>query len=57
MAIILSEKQKGLKMINVLMIEDDTEFASVLAEYLSQYNIKITNYEDPYIGISAGIKN
>lgn len=44
-------------MINVLMIEDDTEFASVLAEYLSQYNIKITNYEDPYIGISAGIKN
>lgn len=44
-------------MINVLMIEDDTEFASVLAEYLSQYNIKITNYEDPYLGISAGIKN
>ena len=44
-------------MINVLMIEDDAEFAAVLAEYLEKYNIKITNYEDPYLGISAGIKN
>jgi len=43
-------------MINVLMIEDDTEFAEILSEYLSQYNIKITNYEDPYLGLSAGIK-
>ena len=44
-------------MINVLMIEDDPEFAEILSEYLSQYNIKITNYEDPYLGLSAGIKN
>lgn len=44
-------------MINVLMIEDDAEFAEILSEYLSQYNIKITNYEDPYLGLSAGIKN
>ena len=44
-------------MINVLMIEDDAEFAAVLAEYLEKYNINITNYEDPYLGISAGIKN
>jgi two-component system OmpR family response regulator len=44
-------------MINVLMIEDDTEFAEILSEYLAQYNIKITNYEDPYLGLSAGIKN
>ena len=43
-------------MINVLMIEDDTEFAEILSEYLAQYNIKITNYEDPYLGLSAGIK-
>ncbi len=43
-------------MINVLMIEDDTEFAEILAEYLAKYNIKITNYEDPYLGLSAGIK-
>ena len=42
-------------MVNVLMIEDDTEFAAALSEYLEKYNIKITNYEDPYLGISAGI--
>lgn len=44
-------------MINVLMIEDDTEFAEILSEYLAQYNIKVTNFEDPYLGLSAGVKN
>ncbi len=44
------------KMINVLMIEDDPEFAELLAEYLAQFNIKITNFEDPYLGLSAGVK-
>ena len=44
------------KMINILMIEDDPEFAELLSEYLSQFNIKITNYEDPYLGLSAGVK-
>ncbi|MDR2100503.1 MAG: response regulator transcription factor [Campylobacteraceae bacterium] len=44
-------------MVNVLMIEDDIEFAQILSEYLARYNIKITNYEDPYLGLSAGIKN
>lgn len=39
------------------MIEDDAEFAQLLSEYLAQYNIKITNYEDPYLGLSSGIKN
>jgi len=34
-------------MMNILMIEDDTEFATLLSEYLAQFNIKITNYEDP----------
>lgn len=43
-------------MINILMIEDDTEFAELLAEYLAQYDIKVTNYEDPYLGLSAGVK-
>ena len=43
-------------MINVLMIEDDTEFAEILSEYLAKYNIKVTNYEDPYLGLSAGVK-
>ena len=43
-------------MINILMIEDDPEFAELLSEYLSQFNIKITNFEDPYLGLSAGVK-
>jgi len=43
-------------MINILMIEDDPEFAELLAEYLAQYDIKVTNYEDPYLGLSAGVK-
>lgn len=44
-------------MINILMIEDDPDFAIFLGEFLKKYNIKITNYEDPYLGLSAGIKN
>lgn len=44
-------------MINVLMIEDDPEFAQILSEYLDNFNIKVTNYEDPYLGLSAGVKN
>ncbi|MDD2400452.1 MAG: response regulator transcription factor [Sulfurovum sp.] len=43
-------------MINILMIEDDAEFAELLSEYLAQYDIKVTNYEDPYLGLSAGVK-
>ena len=43
-------------MINVLMIEDDSEFASLLSEYLIKFNIKVTNFEDPYLGLSAGVK-
>ena len=45
------------EVINVLMIEDDPEFAELLSEYLEQFDIKITNYEDPYLGLSAGVKN
>jgi two-component system OmpR family response regulator len=37
------------------MIEDDPEFAELLTEYLSQFDIKITNFEDPYLGLSAGV--
>ncbi|MEY3002268.1 MAG: hypothetical protein RLZZ428_643 [Pseudomonadota bacterium] len=43
-------------MINILMIEDDPEFAELLGEYLAQYDIKVTNYEDPFLGLSAGVK-
>jgi two-component system OmpR family response regulator len=43
-------------MINILMIEDDPEFAELLIEYLAQYDMKVTNFEDPYLGLSAGVK-
>ncbi len=43
-------------MVNILMIEDDPEFAELLAEYLSRFDIKITNFEDPFLGLSAGVK-
>ena len=36
-------------MINVLMIEDDPDFSQILSEYLSDFNIKVTNFEDPYL--------
>jgi len=38
------------------MIEDDAQYASLLSTYLKQYNIEVTNYEDPYLGLSAGVE-
>jgi two-component system, OmpR family, response regulator len=39
------------------MVEDDTELAEVLTEYLAKFNIEVTNYEDPFIGLSSiGLK-
>lgn len=43
-------------MVNILMIEDDPEFSEFLGEYLEKYNMKITNYEDPFLGLSCDIK-
>lgn len=43
-------------MTNILMIEDDPEFSLFLGEYFKRYNIKITNYSDPYLGLSSGIE-
>lgn len=40
-------------MIKIAMVEDDSDLASYLIEYLSQYNIVVENFEDPYIGLSA----
>jgi two-component system OmpR family response regulator len=42
-------------MINILMIEDDPEFALFLGEYLEKYNIKITNFQDPFLALSSGV--
>lgn len=38
---------------NIAMIEDDVELAELLCAFLAQYNIRVTNYEDPFLGISA----
>ena len=38
------------------MIEDDAEFASLLGDYLQRYNLKVTNYQDPFLGLSAGVE-
>ena len=34
------------------MIEDDTELAEILTEYLSGFDMKVTIAEEPYIGLS-----
>lgn len=39
------------------MIEDDPDFSIFLGEYLERYNIKITNFEDPFLGLSANISS
>ena len=43
-------------MANIIMIEDDEEFAELLINYLERYNFKVTNYSDPYLGISASMQ-
>lgn len=35
------------------MIEDDLELAEVLSDYLKQHGINVTNYDEPYTGMSA----
>lgn len=38
--------------INVLMVEDDTELASIIADFVKAYKIKITNSDSPYVALS-----
>ena len=40
-------------MIKILMIEDDIELAQILTQYLSKFNISVTNFEDPFLALSA----
>jgi len=42
-------------MAKILMFEDDLEFAELLSIYLNRFNIDVTVYEDPYLGLSSGI--
>lgn len=37
----------------LLMIEDDTELALILCDFLKRYNLVVDTYEDPYLGMSA----
>lgn len=39
------------------MIEDDAVFASLLSDFLAKYNFNLTNFTDPYLGLSAGINS
>jgi len=39
--------------INILMIEDDIELAQLLEQYLYKFNIKVTNFDDPFLALSA----
>ncbi|MDD2639971.1 MAG: response regulator transcription factor [Arcobacteraceae bacterium] len=40
-------------MIKIAMVEDDAELAVVLAEYLKQFNIEVTNFEEPFLALSS----
>ena len=40
-------------MVKIAMVEDDTDLADVLTQYLLKYNIHVTNFEDPFIALSA----
>lgn len=35
------------------MIEDDLELADIISRYLSSFNIKVTNIDSPYLGLST----
>lgn len=35
------------------MLEDDVELADVLTQYLKQFNINVTNYEEPFMALSS----
>lgn len=40
---------------NILMIDDDQNFATNLSRYFNKYNINIKNYKNPLLGFSENI--
>lgn len=44
-------------MINVIMIEDDVQYAELITEFLSQVNIKVTNFANPKDALQTEISN
>jgi len=51
------EKHTENKPVKILMIEDDPEFAELVTEFLAKHGMEVTNYEDPFLGVSAGVGN
>ncbi|HIM93868.1 MAG TPA: response regulator transcription factor, partial [Campylobacterales bacterium] len=39
-------------MIKILIIEDDSELALILTNYLTKYDMEVIGAEDPYLGLS-----
>jgi two-component system OmpR family response regulator len=48
-----TKNQKVAVVTKIAMVEDDLELAEILIEYLKRYNIKVTNFDDPYSAVSA----
>lgn len=45
-------------MVKLAMVEDDTELAELLSDYLSRFNIVVENFEDPFLALSSiGLKH
>ena len=40
-------------MIKIAMVEDDLELAEILSKYLLQFNIYVTNFEEPFLALSS----
>ncbi len=40
-------------MIHIAMIEDDEQLAQILTAYLKQFDMEVTNFADPFVGISS----
>jgi len=40
-------------MLKIVMVEDDSDLADVLTQYLSKFNISVTNFQDPFLALSA----
>ncbi len=47
-------KKKDVILIKkIAMVEDNTELAVVLTQYLQQFNIEVTNFEEPFLALSS----
>jgi two-component system OmpR family response regulator len=49
---IIEHRQKGYSIIKILIIEDDSELALILTNYLTKYDMEVIGAEDPYLGLS-----